>query len=427
MDDNRISNLIITLSSLYELLLNVGNSFDVQESAEAFLKKLMAQKNLSFAAYYNYENKNTLVKVHSIPKTRVQQYEIDGGLQEIFIHDQFSILDKTHPYFQFMTNLTGMPAKEYVVYYTGLKSVILLGRKKSSFIRQDIITWEMVLNKFGRFMESLQSHHRIKDEIRIKEEQAKIIEQNNEKLKKQNDDLLNYIRSNDELEQFAYRASHDLNAPLITIIEFSKMLAAQTEGALSEKQSLLLKYILESGLQMRSLVNGILDYSKITGTTLNLKNINLYESIETIRNLLYHSLNETKGEIIVKSSPEFIVADDTKITQLFLNLISNALKFRKEDVNPQILIKGERNDKEYKFSIGDNGIGIPIKNQEKIFELFSKVQRKGKIEGHGIGLNTCRQIIEQHKGKIWLESKPSEGTTFHFTISRMKLPASTKA
>lgn len=422
MDNNKVSDIIITLSSLYELLLNIGKSFNTQENAEVFLKTLMSQNNLSFAAYFTIEVPNVLKKVYSIPKTKKDSYHVDSNLKQMVEFNQFYILDDSHERYQLFSKLTKLPQNEFVVYFTGLKSVIILAKKKSSFNKKELVKFELVLNKFGLFMESLESHHQIKKEIKIKENQAEIIRKNNQQLKKQNDSLVNYIRSNNELEQFAYRVSHDLNAPLRSIIEFSKLLAINSEDNFSAKQNSFLKIIVDGGVQMKGLIDGILDYSKITGPNLKLKRINLYQLIENIRNLLYHNLKETNGKIIVNNLPEFIVADHTKITQLFLNLISNALKFKQENVNPEVVINAKRDEDQLIFSISDNGIGIPQDSQERIFDLFIKAQNNPGLGGHGIGLNTCCQIVEQHNGKIWLESKPGKGTIFYFTVQLMKLP-----
>ncbi len=424
MKNNQVSDIIITLSSLYELLLNIGQSFDIQENVESFLKTLMLQKDLSFAAYYTFEYPNSMIKVYSIPKTNIEHNEIDPDLVLMLIKKQFNILDESHTHFNDIAQIAKQPQNEFVIYFTGAKSILIMGKKRGSFSKEDLVKSELVFNKFGLFMESLESHHRIKDEIKIKEEQAKIIQQNNEKLQKQNDDLIKYIRSNNELEQFAYRVSHDLKSPLNTIIGFSNLFKSNTDN-LTERQQEFLKYIVDAGTQMKNLISGILDYSKINGSELNFKKINVYRLIEKLRGLLHHNLNESNGKIIVNNLPEFIIADEIKIKQLFLNLISNALKFKKEDVPPEVVINGSTNENEFLFSISDNGIGIPSESQNKIFEIFSRVQHHQNFEGQGIGLSICRQIINQHKGEIWIESEVGEGTTFYFTIQQISLDTET--
>ena len=419
---NNISNIIVTLSSLYELLLKIGQSFDIQENAEAFLKTLMLQQNLAFAAYYTLEHSDVMTKVHSIPKTEIEHNKLDATLISALVQEKFNILKESDSSFNCISQLTKLPQKEFVVYFAGAKSILVLGKKNDSFDRHDLIKSELVLNKFGLFMESLESHHRIKDEIKIKEEQAKIIRQNNEKLKKQNDDLMKYIQSNNELEKFAYRVAHDIKSPLNTIISFSKLFEMTSKGNMSEEQTEFLKYIVDAGTQMGMLISGILDYSKINGDELKLKRINVYQLIEKIRNLLYHNLSETNGKIIVNDLPEFIIADETKIKQVFLNLITNALKFKKKNVPPEVIINGDAGEHEFTFSISDNGIGIPEESKEKVFELFSKAQNNHHFDGHGIGLSTCQQIVNQHTGEIWIESELDVGTIFYFTIQKVSLP-----
>jgi len=362
--DNKISDIIITLSSLYELLLNIGQSFDITENAEGFLKTLMLQKNLSFAGYYIFEYPNRITKIYSIPKTTTEHSKLDAALLKTLTPRRFNVLNNSNSSFKNISLLTKLPQKEFVVYFTGSKSVLVLGRKNTSFDNEDLTKYEMVLNKFCLFMESLESHHRIKDEIKIKEEHAKTIQQNNEKLKKQNEDLIKYIRSNNELEKFAYRVSHDLNSPLSTIIGFSNLLTSKGES-ITEKETQLLKHIVDAGTQMKNLISGILDYSKINGNALKLKKINVYQLIEETKKLLYHSLNESNGKIIIKDVPEFIIADETKIKQLFLNLISNALKFKRKNILPEVTISGSINERDFTFSISDNGIGIPDESKDQ--------------------------------------------------------------
>lgn len=414
MENNKISDIVITLSSLYELLLNIGQSFDIEENAETFLRTLMLQKNISFAGYYIFESSDRIKKVYSIPKTENEQAEINFDLTELLDQKRFKILDESQSGFQSIAKLTKLVQNEFVVYSIGTKGLLVLGKKNEPFIEQDLNKSELVLNKFGLFMESLESHHQIKDEIKIKEEQA-------QKLSKQNEDLIKYIRSNNELEQFAYRVSHDLNSPLNSIIGFSNLFAQSTDANLTEEQQMFLKYILDAGTEMKNLIIGILDYSKINGQATNLKKIDVGQMIEKIRNLLNKNLIDSKGEIIVKDLPDFIFADETKIKQLFLNLISNALKFNRENVPPVVTINGAIKENEIHFSIKDNGIGIPMESRDAIFDVFNKAQNNFKFAGHGIGLSICKQIVNQHKGEIWVESELDQGTTFHFKLAKLGL------
>lgn len=421
MENSKVSDIVITLSSLYELLLNIGQSFDIQENAETFLKTLMFQKNLSLAAYYTLDIDTQIKKVHSIPKTEIDLIEFDAQLLELKDLNRFKVLKKSDLGFDSISKLSNLQLSEFAIYFVGSKGLLVMGKKNDSFNHLDLVKSELVLDKFGLFMESLESHHQIKDEIKIKEEQAKIIKENNEKLLKQNEELKKYIRSNNELEKFAYQVSHDLNSPLNTIIGFSNLFVQSTGESLSEEQEMFLKYILDAGTQMKNLIIGILDYSKINGDALNLNKVDVNQMLEKTNNLLSQNLKDVDGKMIVKDLPEYIIADETKIKQLFLNLISNALKFRKADVSPEVIINGELKGDEFLFSIADNGIGIPEESKDKIFDVFNKASNNRKFEGHGIGLSICKQIINQHQGEIWIESEPNKGTTFYFTLQNLEL------
>lgn len=269
-------------------------------------------------------------------------------------------------------------------------------------------------------MESLESHHQIKNEIKIKEEQAQTIIQNNEKLTQQNETLIKYIRSNNELEKFAHQVSHDLKGPLRSIVGFSSIINRSEN--LTEKQKDYLNHITDAGKQMDGLINGILNYSKVNGEGLIFKRIDMHQMIDQIKNLLFQSLSESNGKITVKEIPEFIVADENKIKQLLLNLISNAIKFRKPNIAPEVIISGSIKKNEFEFSVSDNGIGIPKESKDKIFDIFSRAHTTEDIEGQGIGLSICRQIVNQHQGDIWVKSELNKGTDFHFTIQKVPLP-----
>lgn len=411
---------MVTLSSLYELSLNMGQSFDIEENAENFLRTLMLQKNLSFAAYYKLETPESITKVYSIPKTNITKDLLDENFMPSIQEHKYRILEKSNQYFEWAIRQSQNVQKEYVVYSAGIKSILLLGKKNESFDHKELVKCELVLNKFCLFMESLESHHQIKNEIKIKEEQAQTIIQNNEKLTQQNETLIKYIRSNNELEKFAHQVSHDLKGPLRSIVGFSSIINRSEN--LTEKQKDYLNHITDAGKQMDGLINGILNYSKVNGEGLIFKRIDMHQMIDQIKNLLFQSLSESNGKITVKEIPEFIVADENKIKQLLLNLISNAIKFRKPNIAPEVIISGSIKKNEFEFSVSDNGIGIPKESKDKIFDIFSRAHTTEDIEGQGIGLSICRQIVNQHQGDIWVKSELNKGTDFHFTIQKVPLP-----
>jgi len=416
--NNNVSDIIRSLSSLYEVSLQIGQSFDVTENAEAFLKTLMYQQNLSFAGYYKMFRPNTLLKVHAIPKTKVDETEIRLEIVESLKHGSVQIIDGAHQYFSFFNGLSEVAQKEIAIFYAGANSFLVLNKKNEAFNMGELVKYELVFNKFCLFMESLESHHQIKEEVRIKNEQAQIIENNSAQLKEQNVELRNYINSNNELEKFAYRTSHDLKSPLRTLINFSKILKKNSDSNLTENQLGYLDLIMRGGIQMDNLINGILDYSRINALAVNAVEIDLTELLDEVELLLHHNISSSGANIDRVNLPGSIVGDKTKMQQLFLNLLSNALKFRHNNVNPKIAIDFIENDSEYQFSVSDNGIGMSQLESDKIFEVFEKLNPEDRYAGSGIGLSTCKQIVLQHGGRIWVESEKGKGSTFNFTIRK---------
>lgn len=267
-------------------------------------------------------------------------------------------------------------------------------------------------------MESLESHHQIKKEIKIKEQYAKTIEENNQLLVKQNEELLKYISSNNELEKFAYRTSHDLKAPLRAIMGFSQILKKAFNDGITEKHLKYLDTIVEAGIQMNSLIDGILEYSKVNATIVKYESIDFQNLISKTCKMLNKDLADPNCEIEIKEIPDTVIADKTKLQQVILNLLNNALKFTKNEISPKVIIACKEDDSKYLFTIEDNGIGIKEEHTNVIFEEFEKLNPNSSFAGSGIGLSTCKSIVIQHGGEIWVESEIGIGSTFYFTIKK---------
>jgi light-regulated signal transduction histidine kinase (bacteriophytochrome) len=165
---------------------------------------------------------------------------------------------------------------------------------------------------------------------------------------------------------------------------------------------------------MTTLINDLLDYSKI-GTSKEMETIDCNALLEEVLSDLAIAIKEAGAAITVGRLPE-LRGHRTAIKQLFQNLVTNGIKFRKKDSTPVIKISAELNEACWQFSFADNGIGIERKNSEKIFVIFQRLHTRKEYEGSGIGLAHCKKIVEMHKGKIWLESQVERGTTFYFTI-----------
>ena len=240
------------------------------------------------------------------------------------------------------------------------------------------------------------------------------IDQYNNELYAKNQELERYITSNSELEKFAYIASHDLREPLRSLTGFAQLLQKRNEGTLSKESEEFIENIIQGSQRMNTLVNGLLDYSRITSTSKPFTTVNLKDLLKKVISDLKATIEETNTEIISFDMPE-IYCDELQVRQLFQNLISNSIKFRSE-VKPIIKIFSEKIENYWQFKVEDNGIGIDMRYKEQVFQIFTRLHSQDKYQGSGIGLSVCKKILERHGGRIWLESTLGKGTTIYFTI-----------
>jgi light-regulated signal transduction histidine kinase (bacteriophytochrome) len=222
---------------------------------------------------------------------------------------------------------------------------------------------------------------------------------------------------NQELQQFNYATSHDLQEPMNTVIGCVSMLKEEYGSQLDDKANRFMQYSVQAADRMKELILGLSDFMKIGRDR--------YRNITDLDNLvniviqeLNSSIDKNNAEIKVENLPTLSVnAKDMK--RVFQNLISNSLKYRKEDQTPVINISAKQKDKKsWIFKVQDNGIGIKESNFEKIFQIFAQLHPKDKYEGMGIGLSICKKVVELHGGKIWPESEEGIGTTFYITLKR---------
>ena len=219
---------------------------------------------------------------------------------------------------------------------------------------------------------------------------------------------------NTELEQFAYIASHDLQEPLITVSHCSKLLEEELAGKLEEDQQHYLTFIRSSTSRMQLLVKGLLDYSRI-GKERKTSMVDCNTIVSDVILDMKISINESNAIIEYENLP-IIEANATEMRQLFQNIISNAIKFTKKENSPKIKITAVIEEKKWIFSVIDNGIGIKKEDTDKVFVIFKRLHNRNEYQGTGIGLSHCKKIIEHHNGKIWVESKLNEGSTFKWTL-----------
>ncbi|MDO9262291.1 MAG: ATP-binding protein, partial [Flavobacteriaceae bacterium] len=222
---------------------------------------------------------------------------------------------------------------------------------------------------------------------------------------------------NKELEQFTYIASHDLQEPLHTLISFTELIKVEQNGKIDKQTDKYLNFIAKSTERMQELVKGLLDYAQI-GKASALTLVDCNQIINDVMDDLTVSINESNAKITVKELPK-LNGYETELRQLFQNLISNAIKFRKKEENLEIKVSAKKDTANWTFSIQDNGIGIDEKNQDKVFTIFKRLHNRNEYEGLGIGLAHCKKIVELHNGSIWIDSKLGDGSIFNFTIPKI--------
>lgn len=233
-----------------------------------------------------------------------------------------------------------------------------------------------------------------------------------------NRELERYIESNLQLENFAHLASHDLREPMRNIVSFSQLLEKSSKEKLTERELEYLAFIRKGTRRIEGLVKDLLDYSTVTNTPLEVTEISMVKLIEEVQVDIRQLLTEKEGKVILQNLPDHFHADRSRMYQLLQNLLTNALRYSRDGIAPEIVVSAEEKTSHYQFQIADNGIGIEAEFFDQIFLLFKTLKNKTISNSSGIGLATCKKVVEDHQGKIWLESKVGQGTTFYFTIAK---------
>jgi len=232
-----------------------------------------------------------------------------------------------------------------------------------------------------------------------------------------NAELEHYIETNLQLESFAYIASHDLKEPLRMIHSFTQLLHRRLKPHFDKDATEYMNYILSGVHRMEHLLDDLLKYSTIGRQEKRLELVDLNDTIYNVIQNLQHTVKEKNTEIYVDPLPK-VKALPIQMTQLFQNLISNAMKFVPEGKKPAIRIYVKERSNSYEFEVKDNGIGVQKEYLQKIFLVFKRLHGKNEYEGTGIGLATCKKIIDNLKGQIWVESEYGKGASFFFTIPK---------
>lgn len=219
---------------------------------------------------------------------------------------------------------------------------------------------------------------------------------------------------NNDLEQFAYVASHDLQEPLRTVASYVELLDRQYSSNFDANARQYMGFVVQSTHRLKKLIKDLLEYSRI-GRNYHSGKLNANTLVNEVAIELNALISESKAALAVSDLPT-IHGYATDLKLLFINLISNAVKFRKKEEPPVIKIFAEEEEGFWKFAVSDKGIGMEPKYHEKIFVIFQRLHNQSEYDGNGIGLAHCKKIVEMHGGKIWVESEFGKGSTFYFTV-----------
>ena len=253
----------------------------------------------------------------------------------------------------------------------------------------------------------------IQQQGELKQKQKRIKRQVRE-LEKAKEELQH---SNQLLTQFAYTASHDLKEPLRMIGMYTGLIRRKLNTQLDADTEEYMGYVVDGIDRMETMLTDLLEYSRVGRIEMPSMGVDLNDTLFMVINNLGASLQEHKGAIYSTHLP-VVTAPPLLMNQLFQNIISNGIKFRKPSHEPEVHIQCAEVEGGYRFSISDNGIGIAEKDQDRVFNIFERLHTQQQYRGSGIGLATCQRIIETLHGNIWLQSEPGVGTTFYFTLPR---------
>lgn len=245
-------------------------------------------------------------------------------------------------------------------------------------------------------------------------DQRDVAEQRAEKIRQQTEEL---SRSNTELEQFAYVASHDLREPLRMVSSFLTLLERKLGEALDKDAREFMAYARDGAIRMDAMILDLLQYSRVGRMETQVEMVDMAQILANCLSDLTQRIEETGAAIHVDTPMPTVPGHPGELTRLMTNLLSNALKYRNPEVPPEIHLRANPLDGGWEISISDNGIGIDPQFHQRIFSIFQRLHTREHYEGNGIGLSICKKVVEHHKGRIWLDSELGAGATFHFTLA----------
>ncbi|MEG4581202.1 ATP-binding protein [Microcoleus sp. MON1_C5] len=351
------------------------------------------------------------------PKTR--------EIPVIFISAKDEIFDKVNAFAVGAVDYISKPF-QFEEVLARIESHLSLRNLQKQLKEQNMLLQEEITSRLAVEKTLQEKNHILQQEISTRRAVEKALQEQNlvlqqeisnrqraeSALLKSNQEL---ARSNAELEQFAYVASHDLQAPLATIASYAQLLEKRYKDQLDTQGSKFIGNIVQGCTRMQTLIDDLLEYSRVGRSRKPFELTDCNHAVEQALANLQGAIRETKAVVTYSELPA-VMGDISQLIQLFQNLVSNAIKYR-HDAPPVVHITACRQEENWLISVSDNGIGIAPQHQKRIFQIFQRLHTQREYSGTGIGLAICQKIVELHGGCIWVESEPEQGSTFHFTIA----------
>jgi len=309
---------------------------------------------------------------------------------------------------------------------TGLKKDEVVGKLQSEVVPGDTVDWVSIYGEvaltgkhkhFDGYSDTLKRHYDVCTYSPKPHHFATIFSDITER-KGSEENLKSTLgkleKSNYDLEQFAYVASHDLQEPLRMIISFLQLLQRRYGESLDEEAQEFIGFAVDGAVRMQKLINDLLKFSRLNTKPVKFREVSTEEVLEQV--VFESKIFIEKNDAVITHDPlPVIFADFNQMVQLFQNLVVNAIKYHGPE-RPQIHISANKEEDGWLFSVQDNGMGIDENQKIKIFKIFQRLHGRDEYEGTGIGLAIAKRIVERHGGRIWVESDPGKGSTFYFTI-----------
>ena len=277
----------------------------------------------------------------------------------------------------------------------------------SNLIFLSFLSAALIPRLFNGLQETLDKEKQLREELHIQQNSLQ--------------QALNMLQQkNNELEQFAYVASHDLKEPLRMVTSFMGLLKTKYDKVLDEKAHTYIDFAVDGGKRMQKMIDDLLELSRTAHRDTVKESVSLGDILNEVKQNIFRLIEESGAEIIVNTELPVLAVYRADITRLLQNLLSNAIKFRQKEINPVIRMNAIEKKREWLFSIEDNGIGISKEKFENVFEIFTRLHSHDTYEGTGIGLAVCKKVVEQHGGRIWVEAEEDKGSIFYFEIPKSK-------